>query len=99
MWWGGFHWWWSGPVLMCVGMLVCMAVMALMMGHGRGMGGMGRFWGQNRSGRDQAGTSGQILDERLARGEVDIDEYRRIQQTLAKGNSPAGSEERVGSPL
>jgi uncharacterized membrane protein len=84
---------------MCVGMLVCMAVMALMMGHGPGMGGMRGFWRRNRPGRLQTDTSEQILDERLARGEIDIEEYRRIQQTLAKVNSPAGSEEQVGSPL
>lgn len=41
-WWGGYHWW-PGPVLMAGGMLVCVAVMALMMGRGRmpGIGGMG----------------------------------------------------------
>jgi uncharacterized membrane protein len=99
MWWGGYHWW-PGPVLMCVGMLACMAVMALMMGHGRmpGMGGMRGFWRQH-SYRDQAGTSEQILDERLARGEIDINEYHRIRQALATSNSPAGSEEHAGSPL
>jgi uncharacterized membrane protein len=97
-WWGGYHWW-PGPVLMGVGMLACMAVMALMMGHGRmpGMGGMRGFWRQH-SYRDQADTSEQILDKRLARGEIDIEEYRRIRQTLEK-NSPAGSEEHAGSPL
>jgi uncharacterized membrane protein len=97
-WWSGYHWWWAGPVLMCVGMLACMVVMALMMGHGRmpGMGGMCGLWGRNRSRAHQTDTSGQILEERLARGEIDITEYRRIRQTLAD-NSPAGGEEHVGS--
>lgn len=101
MWWGSYHGWWPGPVLMAVGMLVCVTVMALMMGRGRmpSMGGMCGFWGRNHSGRHQEDTSEQILDERLARGEIDIEEYRRIQQTLAKVNSPAGSEEQVDSPL
>lgn len=100
MWWGGYHWW-PGPVLMVVGMLACMAVMALMMGHGRmpGMGGMRGFWGRNHSTAHQADTSGQILEQRLARGEIDIEEYRRIRQTLAKASSPADSEEHAGSPL
>ena len=99
-WWSGYHWWWAGPVLMCVGMLACMAVMALMMGHGRmpGMAGMCRFWQRNQSRAHQTDTSGQILEERLAHGEIDINEYRRIRQTLAKVHSPADSEEHVGSP-
>lgn len=97
-WWGGYHWWWPGLVLMAVFLVVCIAGMALMMGHGRmpaGMGGMRGFWGQH-SYRHQTDTSEQILDGRLARGEIDIKEYRRIQQTLAEINSPAGGQE-VGS--
>jgi putative membrane protein len=36
----------------------------------------------------------RILDERLARGEIDTDEYRRLRDALASGDdrSPAGSE-------
>ena len=35
----------------------------------------------------------RILDERLARGEIDTDEYRRLRDALASGDdrSPAGS--------
>jgi uncharacterized membrane protein len=97
-WWSGYPWLWFGPVLMAVFMVVCMAVMALMMGRGRMpacMGVMRGFWGQ-RSGRHETGTSGQILDERLARGEIDIKEYRRIQETFAETNGPAGGQQ-VGS--
>ena len=98
-WWSGYHWWWAGPVLMAVFMVACMAGMALMMGHGRMsacMGAMRGFWAQ-RSGWRQTDTPVQILDERLARGEIDIGEYLRRLETLAD-NSPAGSEEHVGSP-
>ncbi len=75
-WWGGYHWW-PGPVLMGVGMLACAAVMALMMSRGRmpGMRGMCGFWGRDRPARRQADLSEQILDERLARGEIDINEF------------------------
>jgi uncharacterized membrane protein len=99
-WWSGYHWWWPGLVLMCVGMLACVAVMALMMGHGRmpGMGGMCGFWRRNQSRAHQADTPVQILDDRLARGEIDIGEYLRRLETLAD-NSPADSDEHVGSPL
>jgi uncharacterized membrane protein len=88
-------WWWPVPVLMAVCMLACVAGMALMMARGRmpGMGGMCGFWQRNHSRSRQADTSVQILDERLARGEIDISEYRRIQQTLAEINSPAGGQE------
>jgi uncharacterized membrane protein len=100
-WWGGYHGWWPGPVLMAVFMLACVAGMALMMGHGRmsaGMGGMCGFWRRNHSRAHRTDTPVQILDERLARGEIDIREYLRRLETLAD-NSPAGSEEHVGSPL
>jgi uncharacterized membrane protein len=35
----------------------------------------------------------RILDERLARGEIDTEEYRRLRDVLAsgEGRSPAGS--------
>lgn len=94
-WWGGYHWWWAGPVLMAVFMVACVAVMALMRGHGRmpaGMAGMCGFWGRHYSGRHETDAPGQILDERLARGEMDIKEYRRIQERLAETTSSAGGE-------
>ena len=97
-WWGGYHWWWPGPVFMAVFMVACIAGMALMMGHGRMsacVGGMRGFWAQ-RPGRHPTGTSERILDERLARGEIDVQEYRRIRQTLAGISTPAGGQE-VGS--
>jgi hypothetical protein len=58
---------------MAVFMVACVAVMALMMGHGRmpaGMAGMCGFWGRHYSGRHKTDAPGQILDERLARGEI-----------------------------
>lgn len=95
--WGGYHLWWPGPVLMAVFMVVCVALMARMMGHGRmsaGMGGMHRSTGQD-SGRHETDESGQILDGRLARGQIDIKEYRRIRETLAGASRSAGGEEEV----
>ena len=92
--WGGYPGWWPGSMLWAVFMVVCVAVMAHMMGHGRrsaGMGGMHRSTGQD-SGRHETDESGQILDRRLARGEIDIQEYQRIQQTLAGAGRTAGAE-------
>jgi putative membrane protein len=41
----------------------------------------------------RGGDARRILDERLARGEIDADEYRRLRDVLASGDnrSPAGS--------
>lgn len=90
MWWGGYHWWWPGLVVMVVFMVVCVVLMARMMRGG--MGGMcGAGW--RRSGRHGTDAPEQLLDERLARGEIDLDEYRRVQQALAGTGSSANSEE------
>ncbi|HXZ69523.1 MAG TPA: SHOCT domain-containing protein [Streptosporangiaceae bacterium] len=42
---------------------------------------------------EQRADARRILDERLARGEIDTDEYRRLRDVLAsgEGRSPAGS--------
>jgi uncharacterized membrane protein len=98
MWWGGYHWWWPGLGLMAAFMAVCVVVMVVMMGRGRlsqGMGGMcGPWW--RRSNRPGTGTSERILDDRLARGEIDITDYRRIRETLAEVSGSAGGDEHVG---
>ena len=42
-----------------------------------------------RPGRDpdpQPGNAARILDERLARGEIDAEEYRRLRDLLAPGS-------------
>jgi putative membrane protein len=47
----------------------------------------------SRSEDSRGGDARRILDERLARGEIDADEYRRLRDVLASGeaSSPAGS--------
>jgi len=49
--------------------------------------------GAGAGGEEHAGDPARrILDERLARGEIDTDEYRRLRDVLASGDdrSPAG---------
>ena len=77
--------------LMWVGMiafwaLLIRAVYALVISVTRRPGAEAR--GGERSGNDAQ----RILDERLARGEIDADEYRRLRDVLASGDdrSPAG---------
>jgi hypothetical protein len=52
--------------------------------------------GARRPGPDAAGP-GQILDERLARGEIDAAEYQRLADVLAAGRTqrPAGTGSRT----
>lgn len=71
--------------------------------------GMIAFWGlliwavyalvvsaARKPGRDQdpqSGNAARILDERLARGEIDAEEYRRLRDLIGSGrkDSPAGT--------
>src|SRR6266700_5002585 len=97
-WDGGWAWWQAG--LMWIAMiafwgLLIWAVYALITGATRRSdsterGGPERG-GPERGGR-QPGDARAILDERLARGEIDPEEYRRLREVLdgGTGRSPAG---------
>jgi putative membrane protein len=86
---GGWAWWQAG--LMWVAMIAFLAfliwaVYALVTG-------ITRKPGQPGSGGQHAVGARRILDERLARGEIDAEEYRRLRDTLdgGTGRSPAGT--------
>jgi putative membrane protein len=69
MWNGGWGWWGPGLIFM----VFCMVVMWRMMSHGHG---------SHRSDTASSGGHGpdpaeRILAERLARGEIDVEEYER----------------------
>jgi putative membrane protein len=91
MFWNGGGWPFWEVALMWVGMiafwaLLIWAVYALIISATRRPGAEAR--GEEHSGNDAR----RILDERLARGEIDADEYRRLRDVLASGDdrSPAG---------
>ncbi len=94
-WYGNAGWAFWQVALMWVGMiafwgLLIWAVYALITGANRRTG-------QGPSARDRrGGDARRILDERLARGEIDTDEYQHLRDVLAsgEGRSPAstGSE-------
>ena len=92
MFWNGGGWPFWEVALMWVGMiavwgLLIWAVYALITGATRRPGpGPG-------SGEHHGDDARRILDQRLARGEIDTDEYRRLRDVLAsgEGRSPAGS--------
>ena len=87
---GGWAWWQAG--LMWVAMiafwgLVIWAIYALVTGATRRPGSRGR------GGEPRGGDARRILDERLARGEIDTGDYRRLRDVLGsrENRSPAGS--------
>ena len=70
---GGWGWWGPGLIFM----IFCMVMMVWMMSH----------HGSHNSHRDQSqrhtpDQADRILAERLARGEIDTDEYERRQAAL-----------------
>jgi putative membrane protein len=79
---GGWAWWQAG--LMWVGMilfwgLLIWAVYALVTSATRRRG-------SDTPGEEHRGDDARrILDQRLARGEIDTDEYRRLRDALASG--------------
>jgi putative membrane protein len=86
---GGWAWWQAG--LMWIAMiafwgLLIWVIYALITGASRRSGTAG-------PGGRQPGDARAILDERLARGEIDLEEHRRLREVLdgGTGRSPAGS--------
>jgi putative membrane protein len=86
---GGWAWWQAG--LMWVAMiafwaLLIWAVYALVAGNSRRPGEPA-----GRGGQD--GGAQRILDERIARGEIDAEEYRRLRDLIdsGTGRSAAGT--------
>jgi len=82
MFWYGDGWSWWQPALMWGGMLVFWGLV---------------IWGvyalvtaARRPARAASGESAvSILDQRLARGEIDADEYRRVRVLLDKPGPPS----------
>ena len=68
-------WWFGGCVLM---MVVMMVMMIPMMGRGHGRSGhRGHGWSDDPE---------RTLADRLARGEIDADEYTRLLEALRDAN-------------
>ena len=81
MWWGVA--WWPAVLIMAVVMILCMVMMARMMGHG--MSGS-RNDESERHGPD---TADRILANRLASGEINVEEYERLQDALRRTRESA----------
>ena len=80
MFWYGAHWMWWQASLMWVGMIVFWGLL---------------IWGMyalinaaRRPGdREHGGDAMRILDERLARGEIDTEEYRQLRDLIGSDRS------------
>ena len=85
---GGWAWWQAG--LMWVAMIAFWAL--LIWAAYTLVTGATRRPGQPGPG-EQRGEARRILDERLARGEIDAEEYQRLRDLLdgGAGRRPAGS--------
>jgi putative membrane protein len=87
---GGWAWWQAGLmwlVMIAFWALLIWAVYALVTGITRRPSQVGQ------GGQQQPGDARRILDERLARGEIDAEEYQRLRDVLdgGSGRSTAGS--------
>jgi putative membrane protein len=85
----GWAWWQAG--LMWLAMIAFWVLLIwLIYALVTGVVGRGR---QPEGGGDQrSGEAGRILDERLARGEIDLEEYQRLRDVLAgRGHSHSGA--------
>jgi putative membrane protein len=78
MWSGDGSWGWLWLALPL--MLMCIGMLGRMIGHGRGSH---RSHGGGASGQRPGGAE-RILAERLARGEVDVEEYERRLAVLQR---------------
>lgn len=89
MWQGGYgHFWWMFPMMMLFFILVCGVIFLVvykLSGHGPhcwGPHAMNRPWG------DPSYSALQILNERLARGEIQKDEYAERKAAILSSGRP-----------
>lgn len=100
---GGWVWWQAGlmwVVMIAFWVLLLWAVYALVTGivrrpEQREPGGQQT---RRAPGEQETGTARRVLDERLARGEIDVEEYQRLRDVLdgGPGRSPAGTRSGSG---
>lgn len=79
---GSWGWWWLPALFMFV---VCMVMMARMMSHGGHRSHAGSMGERGPYGPQRAE---RILADRLARGEIDIEEYERRLAVLHDSRQP-----------
>lgn len=88
-WGGGMQWW--GWLLGALGMVVFWGLLIWAIWYL--VEAVVRRPGADRRPSDRSDPK-RILDERLARGEIDADEYRRIRDLLSGGQHRAATDDR-----
>jgi putative membrane protein len=82
MWGWGAGWWLVGAVFMVICMVMMGRMMGgMMMGHGHSA--------QSGHGHDGNEEPERTLADRLAKGEIDVEEYNRLLETLRRTNNSA----------
>jgi putative membrane protein len=76
MWWYGGSWMWWQATLGWVGMIVFLGLLVW------GIYALARSIARRPENEEHGSDAGRILDERLARGEIDADEYRRLRDLM-----------------
>lgn len=83
MWWG-HGWWW---ILV---MAICIVAMSRMMGH-RGHGGHPGHGGHaGHGGHGSDDPAERTLANRLASGEIEVEEYERLREAIGRTESTHG---------
>ncbi len=82
MWWG-HGWWWI--VVMAIGIVA----MSRMMGH-RGHGGDAGHGRAGHGGQGSDDPAERTLANRLASGEIDVEEYERLREVIGRTESTHG---------
>ncbi|GAA1058871.1 SHOCT domain-containing protein [Agromyces bracchium] len=88
MWDYGFGGWWMWLPGLLFGALVIggiVVLIVLLVRSASGHGGTGATSGYDAAGGAQPDRAKQILEERLARGEISPDEFRALMATLDEG--------------
>lgn len=81
MWWFGGNWMWWQATLGWVGTIVILGLLIW------GISALVRSAARRPETGEHGSDAGRILDERLARGEIDADEYRRLRDVMRSGRA------------
>jgi uncharacterized membrane protein len=81
----GFGWGWVGAVFM----VICIVMMVRMMSHGSH--GSHADHGSPFTTHDRVDAPERTLANRLARGEIDVDEYERLREVLRGSANTLGT--------
>jgi putative membrane protein len=79
MFWYGGNWMWWQAALGWVGLIVLLGLLIW------GIYALVRSTARRPGDGEQGSNAGRILDERLARGEIDAEEYRRLRDLIESG--------------